>query len=81
MLEKFNIKVGRKVRGTDVKAGQAVWAVKKGDLYFIWCYTNEETAKLLDRKLAGPTFPGDRGANWRERLDQLVPTDLAPEKV
>jgi hypothetical protein len=74
-IELIYLAQSRTVRGTRAERGQGVFAIKKGDLYFIWAYTDEGFAKQMDAKLTGPTDDADKAANWRSSPLQLVPTD------
>lgn len=69
----------RKVRGTDIKKGQMLYAIAKVvngfRLYFIWTYSDKAMAEYIDNKLDGPVSEVDRQANWRLALQDLVPTD------
>lgn len=81
-IVKYQAQHKRHVRGTRVEVGQILYAVQKGQRFFIWAYTNEQTAVKIDRKLGeGPIDPVDISANWRRSLEQLIPSGLAPEKV
>lgn len=66
----------RKVRGTDVKQGQLLYAIKNEPtgLFFIWSYSDEAYAhKIADRVTPGDAM--DRAANWRTGTRQLTPSD------
>lgn len=78
MIVKYKAARARHVRGTDVKAGQALYAVRKGDLYFVWSYSDKAMAELIDRKINGPETETDRLANWRRTTDELTPSDRKP---
>jgi hypothetical protein len=67
----------RKVRGTDVMPGDTLYAVQdtNTNYYFIWAYTNKEQAEYISR-IARIENETDLGANWRRKLDQLIPTDF-----
>ena len=81
-IVRYRARHKRHVRGTHVEVGQMLYAVQKGPWFFIWAYTNEQTAVKIDRKLGeGPTDPAEISANWRRSLEQLIPSGLAPEKV
>ena len=81
-IVKYQAQHKRHVRGTRVEVGQTLYAVQKGSLFFIWAYTDEQTATKMDHKLGkGTTDPTDISANWRRSLEQLTPSGLAPEKV
>ena len=68
----------RKVRGTDIRKGQMLYAIAKMvsgfRLYFIWTYSDKAMAEYIDSKLDGPTSEVDRQANWRVALQDLTPT-------
>lgn len=68
----------RKVRGTDIKTGDTLYAIEKifdgFRLYFIWAYSDKAMAEYIDSKLDGPTSQADRQANWRVSLTALTPT-------
>jgi len=66
---------GRHVRGTDIKIGQLVYAVQKGQLFFVWSYSDEAMARYMDAKLTGPENPMDEAANWRRSTVLCTPTD------
>lgn len=73
MIQPFHAIAPRKVRGTDVKAGQKCFAVRKGDLYFIWSYANESYAHRMDTVLEAPESSIDIAANWRRSpLETIV---------
>ena len=76
MIVAFTAKKARKVRGTDIKAGDTLYAIRKNGMYFIWCYIDAEFAKKIDEK-ATPGNATDISANWRHSLDELVPSGLA----
>lgn len=66
----------RKVRGTDVKLGQPLYAIynTEAGLYFIWAYTNHAMADYIAWRVL-PGDPTDIAANWRRAVDQLTPTN------
>lgn len=75
MIEKFNSKREVNKRGTKVAIGQPLYAVRVGDLYFIWCYTDKTFAEKMNDKMSnGPVDERDRAANWRRTLGELVPS-------
>jgi hypothetical protein len=81
MIVSFKSLGKRYVRASRVEVGDILWAVRKGHLYWIWCYTSKEMAEQMDKKLgSGPTNEGDRQANWRKSLSQLTPTAIQPLK-
>lgn len=69
-------KKARKVRGTDVKIGDKLYAIKHGKtgLFFIWTYVNREFAEKVSQRIA-PNNPTDIAANWRKNVDELTPTN------
>jgi hypothetical protein len=75
MIEAYKSKHPRTLHGTDVAKGQTLYAVRKGDLYFIWSYSNRDFAEQMDKKLSTPTDPTDRAANWRQTTSELTPSD------
>jgi len=58
MLVTYSAVVPRKVHGTDVAAGQTLYAVKKGDLFFLCSYADENFARQMGAKLSGPQIGG-----------------------
>lgn len=71
----------RHVRGTDVKAGTKLFAIRSirnGQThYFVWSYVHRATAeKVLPRLGLGPIRQSDLEANWRTDLERLTPTEL-----
>lgn len=74
MIVPFESHCDRRVRGTSIRKGQTLYAIRKRGLYFIWAYSNLEMAQSIDRdvEIGDDT---DRAANWRRSLDQLIPTD------
>jgi len=74
MIEQFSAVRARNVRGTIVAIEQPLYAVKKGGMYFIWCYTDKTFAERMDEKLSGPSNPADEAANWRRNIRELVPS-------
>lgn len=73
MVIAFTARKRRKVRGTHVEVGDTLYAVKKGDLFFIWAYVHRDMAEEIDRRVS----PGNRtdiAANWRHSLEELTPT-------
>jgi len=58
MLVTYSAVVPRKVRGTYVASGQRLYAVKKGDLFFLWSYADENFARQMGAKLSGPQIGG-----------------------
>lgn len=78
MIVKYKATKARHVRGTDVKVGQDLYAVRKGNLYFIWSYSDKAMAEWIDRKINGPETETDRLANWRRTTGELTPSDQKP---
>lgn len=81
MIIEYRSKAKRHVRGTNVQPNQTLYAIKKGNYYFIWSYSNRAMAEYIDTVVEpGQTWAGvsagtDIAANWRTSTDQLVPTD------
>jgi hypothetical protein len=75
MLVEYKVKTARKVRGTDVAEGQTLYAVQKGDLFFIWSYTKRDSAVYIDEKTSGPESKADEAANWRRNLQASEATE------
>lgn len=75
MIQAYQARVARKVRGTSVTEGQTLYAVRKAGLFFIWSYSDKTFAEAMDAKLEGPKDKADREANWRDSLAQLKPSD------
>jgi len=75
-LRVFNAFRSRKVRGTEIKQGDTLYAIYNRDyrLYFIWCYKDKEFARKVMEKVE-PVSEADIQANWRRKMDQLVPTE------
>lgn len=73
MLVKFTARKARKVRGTDIAVGDTLYAIKKGNYYFIWAYLHKDMAEWIDGRVE-PKPGVDIEANWRRSLDQLTPT-------
>ena len=73
MIVEFKAFLPRKVRGTNVAAGDTLYAVRKAGLFFIWAYADREMAEYIDgrAKLEGQA---DTSANWRRNLRDLVVT-------
>jgi len=65
MIETIKAKTARNVRGTKVEKGQTIYCIKKGDMYFIWSYSDEAFANQMDHKLSLPVDSADLAANWR----------------
>lgn len=73
VIKPYVLSKGMKVQGTDVKAGETVFAIfnVQTQLFFIWSFTSEEYA----RKIAGRVVPEDHGDianNWRNTTDELT---------
>ena len=66
----------RHVRGTNVKLGQTLYALRDTDtqLYFIWAYSDESFARIMANRVT-PGNTVDRQANWRSDKAQLVASD------
>lgn len=75
MIEEYKAVRPRAVRGTTIEAGQQLYAIRKGFLYFIWSYSDRAFAEQMDAKLEGPENQQEREANWRAHLGDLVPSD------
>lgn len=74
----FPIRKGRKVRGTDITAGQILFAVYhvESRRYFAWSYTDRATAEIIAGRVRnGPTNPTDAACNWRDCANDTTPTD------
>ncbi len=69
------LSTGRHVRGTDIKVGQPVYAIQKGELFFVWSYSDLAMAEYMDVKLTGPESLVDEQANWRRSTVLCTPTD------
>jgi hypothetical protein len=82
MIIKYKATKARHVRGTDVKVGQTLYAVRKGDLYFIWSYSHKAMAEFIDREINRPETETDRLAKsspfWRRTTGELTPSDRKP---
>jgi len=75
-IVQYSANANRKVRGTDVKKGDQLFAIQDIDtrLFFIWAYTSREMAEMISKRVS-PQSEADRQANWRRYLVQLTPTD------
>lgn len=72
----FASPVSRKVRGTNVRKGQTIYAIQDTHtgLFWIWCYTDRAYAKRIANRVH-PDGPTDIAANWRFSRLQLSATD------
>lgn len=75
MIFTYRSRKTRHVRGTKVSIGDELHAIRKGNLFFIWSYTDREMAEHMDDKLTGPESEVDRSANWRKSTTELTPTN------
>ena len=72
----------RKVRGTHIKQGAQLYAIKNVELglFYIWAYTSEENARVMAATIA-PKGKGEKAKmmdlhyNWRRYFHQLTPTN------
>lgn len=78
MVISFISRRRRHVRGTKVEVGDILYAVRKGDLYWIWAYSDKGMAAHMDNRLTGPISLVDEAANWRRTVGELTPTDIRP---
>lgn len=77
---KYKASHARKVRGTDVKKGQTLYAVqnKINGLFFIWSYTSKEQAEAIAAKV-GIDGVADEMANWRADISACIPSDTTKQ--
>ena len=73
MIVQFTATKARKCRGTDVKVGDTLYAVRKGDLYFVWSYLDRASAEKIDLRVS-PGDATDVAANWRNSPHETTPT-------
>lgn len=74
MIQSFKARAPRKVRGTDIKEGDTLYAIRRGNLYFIWSYLHREMAEWINARLANPADATDRAANWCTSPHHTKPT-------
>lgn len=75
MIHEYKATSPRRGRGISIEAGQTLYAIAKGNLFFAWSYSDRNFAEQMDMKLSGPIDSADRETNWRDDWAKCVPSD------